>query len=98
MAGSDRRPFDPDRIRTGLDHELRLVSEAIQLVAGGSSPRVTVGGLHYGEQILDAARTIAASSGVRLVALWTDDEHGADITIEAFDAADAIEPVEGTDR
>jgi hypothetical protein len=75
--------LDDERIRTGLDHEHRLVSEAILLVSSGGSPRVTVAGLHYPEQILEASRAFAATRQVRLVPLWTDDEHGADIAVEA---------------
>jgi hypothetical protein len=83
-----RAALDHDVVRTVLDQERRLVNEAILLVASGASARVTVGGLRYGEEILDASRALAASSGIRLVALWTDDEHGADIAVEAIDGVE----------
>ena len=80
-----RPALDSDRIRAGLDHEVRLVVEAILLVSSGGSPRVTVAGLHYAEQVLDASRSIADARRVRLVPLWTDDERGADLAVEALE-------------
>lgn len=62
-----------------------MVAEAILLVSSGGSRRVTVAGLHYPEQILDASRPLALARRVRLVPLWTDDERGADVAVEALD-------------
>jgi hypothetical protein len=80
-----RPTLDTARIQAGLDHEVRLVMEAILLVSSGGSPRVTVAGLHYGEHVLEASRSNAAARQVRLVPLWTDDERGADLVVEALD-------------
>jgi hypothetical protein len=66
-----------------LDGELRLVHEAILLVAARGAPRVVIAGLRLGTQILTPARALAEASGVRLVPLWTADEHHLDIRIEA---------------
>jgi hypothetical protein len=85
-ADRDRPALDSDRVREGLDHEVRLVTEAILLVSSGGSPRVTVAGLHYGEQVLEASRSNAAARHVRLVPLWSDDERGADLVVEQLDA------------
>jgi len=60
--------------------------EAILLVSSGGSPRVTVAGLHYPEQVLEASRELAMSRRVRLIPLWTDDERGADLAVEQLDA------------
>lgn len=68
-----------------LERELDLVREAIALVAGGGSARVTVGGLRFGQELLDPARSLAAAAGVRLVPLWMPDDSGADIAVEAMD-------------
>ncbi len=84
--------LDQATIRAGLDHEHRLVSEAILLVSNGSSRRVTVAGLHYAEEIIEAARPMAVARGVRIVPLWTDDERGADIAVEAVEPTDRDEP------
>ncbi len=52
------------------------------MVAGGASPRVVVGGLHFGEALLTLARPAAAEAGVRIVPLWMPDDAGADIAVE----------------
>jgi hypothetical protein len=77
-----RTSLDPDAIRAGLDHEHRLVTEAILLVSSGGSPRVTVAGIQFAEEVLEAAGPFALAQRVRLVPLWTDDERGADIAVE----------------
>ena len=66
-----------------LDGELRLVHEAILMVATKGAPRVVVAGLRLGAQVLDPARRLAEASGVRLVPLWTADEEHLDIRVEA---------------
>ena len=78
--------IDRDRVRADLDQETRLVAEAILLVSSGGSRRVTVAGLHFPEQVLAASRPLAVAGRVRLVALWTDDEGGADVAVEALGA------------
>jgi hypothetical protein len=50
-----------------LEGELRLVREAILLVAANASPRVLVAGLWFGERIADACARMAGEAGVRLV-------------------------------
>lgn len=72
-----------DALTRQLDGELRLVHEAILLVAARGAPRVLVAGLRLGAQILAPARVLADAEGVRLVPLWTGDEHRLDIRIEA---------------
>lgn len=64
---------------------MTLVREAISMVASGGSPRVVVGGLRFGEDLLAPARDLAAESGVRVVPLWMPDDAGADIAIERID-------------
>jgi len=73
------------RVGRTLEHEMSLVREAIAMVAGGGSPRVTVGGLRFGEALLTTARGMATEAGVRLVPLWMPDDAGADIAIERID-------------
>ena len=81
-GGPARPTLDDARVRVGLDHEHRLLSEAILLVSSGGSPRVTVAGLNYPEAVLEASRAFATARHVRLVPLWTDDEGGADVAVE----------------
>lgn len=72
-----------DVVPAVLERELRMVREAIAMVAGGTSPRVTLAGLHFGEAVLERATDWAAAAGVRLTPLWRADEAGVDIAIEA---------------
>lgn len=65
-----------------LEHEMRLIREAIALVASGGAPRVVVAGIHFGETLLDPGRRLALDAGVRLLPLWRADEAGADLSIE----------------
>jgi len=65
-----------------LEQEMALVREAIAMVASGASPRVVVGGLHFGEALLTLAGPAAAEAGVRIVPLWMPDDAGADISVE----------------
>jgi hypothetical protein len=66
-----------------LDGELRLVREAILLVASGGAPQVMVAGLRLPEAILPKARELAAQAGVRIVPMWTASEEGLAIRVEA---------------
>ena len=69
-----------------LEHEMRLIREAIAMVASGGAPRVILAGINFAETLLDPARRLALEAGVRLVPLWRADEAGADIAIERIRA------------
>jgi len=77
-----------------LERELTLVREAIVMVAGGWSSRVTVGGMRFGEALLTSARGLAAEAGVRLVPLWAADDSGVDIAIERIGDDPVGEPID----
>ena len=80
-------------IKNQVDRELRLVTDAIAMVAGGGSPRVTVAGLALGDAMLEPARRLAREAGVRIVPHWMADESGVDITVEPdTDAAATARP------
>jgi hypothetical protein len=68
-----------------LEHEMDMIRSAIDLVALGGSERVTVGGLQFGEALLEAATVMARRAGVRVVPLWDADDSGADLMIERDD-------------
>ena len=61
--------LDRRATRRAIVREVRLVEGAIALVASGGAPRVTVGGLAFGAQILAAGarRQAAAGAGARAV-------------------------------
>jgi hypothetical protein len=65
-----------------IERELRLVREAIALVASGGASRVVVGGIRLGEALLLPAGQLALEAGVRIVPLWTADEAGVDLVVE----------------
>jgi len=77
----------PDDTRTIvpalLDRDIRLIKDAIAMVAGGHAPRVTVAGSRFAEDLLEAAQAWATQAGVRITPLWRTDESGLDLTIEA---------------
>lgn len=73
------------RVERTLEYEMTLVREAIGMVASGASPRVVLGGMRFGEELLVPARGLAAEAGVRLVPLWMPDDAGADIAVERID-------------
>ncbi len=68
-----------------LEHELELVQGAIAMVASGGSPRVSIGGLAFGEELIEPARRMARGTGVRIVPLWTTDEHSVGLAVERLD-------------
>jgi hypothetical protein len=71
-----------------IEHEFRLVTEAIGLVASGHYPSVTLAGIRFGDQILDEARREAAASGVRIRRLFPADDSGADLIVERLSVAE----------
>jgi hypothetical protein len=65
-----------------LEHEMRLIREAIAMVASGASPRVMLAGIRFGETLLDPSRRLALEAGVRVLPVWRADEAGADLVVE----------------
>jgi hypothetical protein len=78
------QPDDRSTTQVGrtLEIEMRLVRDAIAMVASGGSPRVVLAGLRFGEALLVSGRLQATEAGVRLVPLWMPDDAGADIAVE----------------
>jgi len=74
--------YRPHASEATLERELTLVREAIAMVALGAASRVVLGGLRFGEALVEPARRLAAEEGVRIVPLWTADDAGADIAVE----------------
>jgi hypothetical protein len=55
-----------DAVGSPLDGELRLLREAILLVASTATPRVVVAGLRFGDLLVDACIRMADGAGVRV--------------------------------
>jgi hypothetical protein len=64
-----------------LEREMRLLREAIAMVAGGGAPRVILVGLRFGDTMLDPAQRIALEAGVRVTPMWRSGA-GADLSVE----------------
>jgi hypothetical protein len=74
--------FDARRTSATLEHELRLIDEAVDAVATGRFPSVTVAGLRFGDELLAQARESAARRGLRVRPLFHTGEHGSDLIVE----------------
>ena len=64
-----------------VERDLRMVCEAIALVASGAAPRVVVANIRFGSLILDPARRLALDRGLRIRPLWRPDME-ADLAVE----------------
>ena len=88
-----------DVVPATLEHEMRLINEAIALVASGAATRRTVvAGLRLGDELLETAQRMADEAGVRLVPLWHADEHGIDIAVERRPAVTDAAPAAVSSR
>lgn len=63
--------LDRRETRRAIVREVRLVEGAIALVASGGAPRVTVGGLSFGAQLLPLLATRARKQLVEVHELWS---------------------------
>lgn len=78
------RSIDPadGQVANTLEHEFDLVRSAIALVASGGASSVSLGSLHFGEQLMEPASRLALASKVRVRPLWSADEGGAGLAVE----------------
>ena len=70
-ARHPRRDLDRSQTRQAILRELRLVEGAIAMVAAGGAPRVTVGGLAFGAQLLPLVAATARAQLVEVHELWS---------------------------
>jgi hypothetical protein len=92
-AYATRASLDPDLAVAGLDREYGLVAEAILLVANGGSSRVTVAGLRFANQVVEACRPLAAARRVWLQRLPTALGYGPDVAVERLDRVSRLAEV-----
>jgi hypothetical protein len=83
---ADQRPAEG---ASPLDIELRLVHEAVRMVASGAARRVVLAGLRFANELLGQAGEAALEPGVRLAPLWRPDEAGVDIAVEVAAASES---------
>lgn len=69
-------------VASTLEHEFDLVRSAIALIASGGASTVSLGSLHFGEQLMEAASRLALASRVKITPLWSADESGAGLSFE----------------
>ena len=80
----DRGPAEG---RDPLEIELRLVHEAVRMVASGAARRVVLAGLRFANDLLGSVGEVALEPGVRLLPLWRPDGSGIDIAVEVVSGA-----------
>lgn len=81
---NDATPSETARL--ALAREMTLVDTAIAMVADGHASRMQLGGLAFGDALLDHARRLAAGQLVRVTPLWSVGEEGIALTFERMDA------------
>ncbi len=82
---------DPDPATTAdraLERELALVDSAVEMVATGHAVRMQLGGLAFGDALLDHARRVGAQRGVRVTPHWGVGEEGLALVFEPAGAPD----------
>jgi hypothetical protein len=75
-------PTSPTALTRRLDQELALVQGAIRMVGDRGMPSVTIGGLRFGEEVIQELAAEAARARVTLVPLWHLGSHGCDVRAE----------------
>ena len=84
VLDADRRPPEG---AAPLEIELRLVQEAVRMVASGAARRVVLAGLQFANELLGEAGDSALEAGVRLAPLSRPDGTGVDIAVEVVSTA-----------
>ena len=69
-----------------LEREFALVESAIEMVAQGHAPRMQLGGLAFGNALLDHARRMGAERRVRVTPQWGLGEQGIALVFEPAEA------------
>ena len=68
-------------LQRAIDHEVELVTSAIDLVASGGAPSSLVVGLHLTDSVIQIVRPLAARRGVVVEELWGPDETTNDVRV-----------------
>jgi hypothetical protein len=68
-------------LQQAIDHEVELVTSAINLVASGGAPSSLVVGLHLTDSVIAIVRPMAAERGIVVEELWGADETSNDVRV-----------------
>jgi hypothetical protein len=74
--------IDDELARQSIGREVELISGAIDMVASGGSPAITLAGLEFGPALVQAWSDRATAAGVALEPLWHPDDTGCDIRVQ----------------
>ena len=82
------QPSNTDEVtRDAVAREMSLIESAIAMVAGGHAARMQLGGLAFGDALLDHARRLAADRRIRVTPLWSVGEEGLALVFEPLQGA-----------
>jgi hypothetical protein len=77
------RAVDPDTsAQEALAREMALVDSAVEMVATGHAVRMQLGGLAFGDALLDHARRVGEQRRVRVTPHWGVGEEGLALAFE----------------
>jgi hypothetical protein len=65
-----------------LEREMALVDSAVEMVATRHAVRMQLGGLAFGDALLDHARRVGARRGIRVTPHWGVGEEGLALVFE----------------
>ena len=63
----------PQANLAAVERDMRMVCEAIELVASGAAARVVIANIRFGSVVLDPARRLALDRGLRIRPRWRRD-------------------------
>lgn len=69
-----------------LEREMALVEGAVEMVATGRAARMQLGGLAFGDALLDHARQVGAARNVQVTPRWGVGEEGLALIFEPAEA------------
>ena len=81
MDEPEARP-DPHLTDATIEHELRMVGEAVDAVCTGRFPSITLAGLRFADELLPRARELALVRHVEVRPLFHPGAHGSDLQIK----------------
>jgi hypothetical protein len=71
-----------------LEREMALVDSAVEMVATGHAARMQLGGLTFGDALLDHARRVGAQRRVQVTPHWGVGEEGLALVFEPSEPAE----------